>query len=70
VAHGWIFLEAPSQHAAPTPLPDRVNESNIAEARLYSLEPSLRQASSTQKDFTAALFSAAAEAELGWTQIV
>ena len=70
VAHGWIFLEAPSQHVAPTPLPNRINESNIAEARLYSLEPRLRQASSTENDFTAALFSAVAETELGWTQIV
>ncbi len=70
LCNGWIFLERPRDVRGPTPLRGLVNETNIAEARKWSLDPMLRQPDSTIRDFDIAIQNAAAAAELSWTQIV
>ena len=54
----------------PTPLPRWVTETNLAEARRWSLDPQLRSSDATVQDFENAVNNAAAAAELSWTQIV
>lgn len=70
LSNGWIFLERPKDVRGPTPLRGLVDETNIAEARKWSLDPMLRQPNSTIRDFDIAIQNAAAAAELSWTQIV
>lgn len=70
LCNGWIFLERPKDVRGPTPLRGLVDETNIAEARKWSLDPMLRQPNSTIRDFDIAIQNAAAAAELSWTQIV
>ncbi|HAX06175.1 MAG TPA: hypothetical protein DCX77_10900 [Acidimicrobiaceae bacterium] len=70
LAHGWIFLERPKDVRGPTPLQGLVDETNIDEARRWSLDPQLRQPDSTTRDFDIAIKNTAAAAELSWTQIV
>ena len=70
LCNGWIFLERPKDVRGPTPLRGLVDETNIAEARKWSLDPMLRQPNSTIRDFDLAIQNAAAAAELSWTQIV
>ena len=70
LCNGWIFLERPKDVRGPTPLRGFVDETNIAEARKWSLDPMLRQPNSTIRDFDIAIQNAAAAAELSWTQIV
>ena len=70
LCNGWIFLERPKDVRGPTPLRGLVDETNIAEARKWSLDPMLRQPNSTIRDFDSAIQNAAAAAELSWTQIV
>ncbi len=69
-ATGWVFLDTVDRLAAPTPLERPVDESTLAEARRYSLDPRLRAPTSTPEDFAAAVATGAAAAELGWTQII
>lgn len=70
LSNGWIFLERPKDARGPTPLQGVVDETNISEARKWSLDPLLRQPDSTARDFDIAIQNAAAAAELSWTQIV
>ncbi len=70
LCNGWIFLERPKDVRGPTPLRGLVDETNIAEARKWSLDPMLRQPNSTIRGFDIAIQNAAAAAELSWTQIV
>lgn len=70
LAHGWIFLEASGNLRAPTPIGAVVDDSTLAEARRFSLDPQLRRPGSTAIDFDQAVTAAAAAAELGWTQII
>tara|TARA_Y100001970_G_scaffold65129_1_gene83343 strand:- start:9533 stop:10708 length:1176 start_codon:yes stop_codon:yes gene_type:complete len=70
LSNGWIFLERPKDVMGPTPLQGLVDETNIVEARKWSLDPLLRQPDSTVKDFDVAIKNAAAASELSWTQIV
>jgi len=70
LSNGWIFLERPMDTRGPTPLEGVVDETNISEARKWSLDPLLRQPDSTTRDFDMAIQNAAAAAELSWTQIV
>ena len=70
LSQGWVFLESSREVRGPTPLPRWVTETNLAEARRWSLDPQLRSSDATVQDFENAVNNAAAAAELSWTQIV
>lgn len=70
LSHGWVFLESSREVRGPTPLQGWVTDTNLAEARRWSLDPQLRSSQATVEDFANALNHAAAAAELSWTQIV
>jgi hypothetical protein len=70
LSHGWIFLECARDVRGPTPLQGLINDSNLSEARRWSLDPHLRRSDSTVKDFDTAISNATAATELSWTQIV
>ena len=70
LSHGWVFLESSREVRGPTPLQGWVTDTNLAEARRWSLDPQLRSSQATVEDFANAINHAAAAAELNWTQIV
>ncbi|MGY9074626.1 MAG: hypothetical protein ACKVHU_16960 [Acidimicrobiales bacterium] len=68
-AHGWVFLESLDRVLAPTPLPNIVDDTNLADARRWALDGHLRRADVTAIDFNAAVSTSAAWTELIWAHL-